>query len=97
MAFWTYMLRCNDGSYYVGHTDNLDRRIAEHRSGFYTGYTYKRRPVTLVWSQDFAQRHEAQAAEKQIKGWGRPKEEALIRSDWEAISLLAKARPARSG
>ncbi|MBH9536396.1 GIY-YIG nuclease family protein [Novosphingopyxis sp. YJ-S2-01] len=96
MAFWTYMLRCSDDSFYVGHTDDLERRIAEHRSGFYTGYTYKRRPVTLVWSQDFTERYEAKVAEKQIKGWGRPKKEALIRGDWEAISLLAKSGSGRS-
>ena len=49
-----YMLRCADGSYYVGLTKaGLDQRLAEHRDGRYRGYTYTRRPLELVWSQDF--------------------------------------------
>ena len=50
------MLRCADGSYYVGHTDNLEDRVASHQSGLIEGYTQRRRPVTLVWSQDFPDR-----------------------------------------
>lgn len=92
MAFWAYMLRCADGRYYVGHTDNLELRIAQHQSGAFSGYTLHRRPVELVWSQDFATRQEALTAERQIKGWSRAKKEALIAQDWESISRLAKSR-----
>jgi len=89
MSFFTYMLRCADKSYYVGHTDDLEKRIAEHHEGTYPGYTRHRRPVTQVWSQDFASRDEALAAERQIKGWARAKKEALIRSDWKTIQQHA--------
>jgi tRNA/rRNA methyltransferase len=89
MSFCAYMLRCSDGSYYVGHTDELDARVAAHQSGLIDGYTQKRRPVTLVWSQDFPERDQAFAAERQIKGWSRAKKEALIRGDWAAIQRLA--------
>ena len=89
MSFWTYMLRCVDSSYYVGHTDELDARVGAHQSGLIEGYTQKRRPVTLVWSQEFGDREEAFAAERQIKGWSRGKKEALIRGDWSAIQRLA--------
>src|SRR6478735_9131573 len=78
MAFWAYFLLCNDGSYYTGHTDNLDLRIGQHQTGAFEGYTSKRRPVTLVWSQDFPSRLEALDAERRIKGWSRAKKEALI-------------------
>ena len=91
--FHCYLLRCSDGSYYVGHTDDLSRRIAEHQTGFFTGYTYKRRPVELVWSTSFQTRDDAKAAERQIKGWSRAKKEALIAGDWERMSELAKCRP----
>ncbi|MFO1295518.1 MAG: GIY-YIG nuclease family protein [Rubrivivax sp.] len=67
--FFVYMLRCADGSYYVGHTDELERRIAQHRAGEIPGYTHERRPVELVWSQEAATREEALAAERQVKGW----------------------------
>lgn len=90
MSFWAYMLRCADGSYYVGHTDELEARIAAHQSGLIEGYTQKRRPVQLVWSQEFAERDEAFRAERQIKGGSRAKKEALIRGDWDAVQLLSR-------
>ena len=92
MDFYTYLLRCNDGSYYTGHTDDLENRIAQHRTGALGGYTAKRLPVTLVWSDRFPTRDEAFAAERQIKGWSRAKKEALIAGDWSRISALARNR-----
>ncbi|HYD24714.1 MAG TPA: formate dehydrogenase accessory sulfurtransferase FdhD [Croceibacterium sp.] len=88
--FWTYMLRCADGSYYAGHTDDLDMRMGQHRDGSLGGYTSRRRPVELVWSERFADRDSAFAAERQIKGWSRAKKEALIRGDWESLSQHAR-------
>jgi TrmH family RNA methyltransferase len=85
MAFSTYILRCADGSYYTGHTDDLETRIAQHQSGAVAGYTQGKRPVTLVWSQAFASRDDALAAELQIKGWTRRKKEALIHGDWDDL------------
>src|SRR3546814_9878841 len=81
LAFWDYMLRCRDGSYYMGHTDHLDYRMGQHQTGEIPGYTATRRPVELVWSAEFTTRFEALEAERQIKGWSRAKKEALIRSD----------------
>jgi tRNA/rRNA methyltransferase len=95
VSFYTYMLRCSDGHYYVGHTDDLDARLAQHQRGEIPGYTQKRRPVTLVWSDSFPERDQALAAERQIKGWTRAKKEALIRGDWEALSALSKKRVLR--
>ena len=90
MAFHTYILRCADGSYYVGHTDDLERRIAEHQAGTLGGYTAQRRPVTLLWAQSFQTRDDAFAAERQLKGWSRAKKEAMMTRDWELISILAR-------
>ena len=89
MAFWVYMLRCSDHSYYIGHTDDLERRIAEHQSGALRGYTHSRRPVVLVFAQPFAIREEALACERQAKGWSRAKKMALIQNDWKRIQQLA--------
>ncbi|SFP54448.1 TrmH family RNA methyltransferase [Sphingomonas rubra] len=89
MTFWTYILRCSDGSYYTGHTDDLERRVGQHQAGEIEGYTHDRRPVELMWSQDFGTRQEALAAETQVKGWSRAKKEALARGDWAALSKLA--------
>ena len=88
-----YMRRCADGSYYVGSARlGLDRRLSEHNSGTYGGYTSKRLPVVLVWSEHFPNITDAIAAERQIKGWSRAKKEALIREDYELVQLLAKRR-----
>ncbi|MGZ8335455.1 MAG: TrmH family RNA methyltransferase [Allosphingosinicella sp.] len=95
MSFYTYLLRCADGSYYAGHTDDLDVRIAQHERGELPGYSEKRRPVVLVWSETFPTRDEAFAAERRIKGWSRAKKEALIAGDWKLISQLAKKRVLR--
>ena len=90
--FWVYILRCSDNSYYTGHTDNLDHRIAQHNAGDLPScYTYKRRPVTLVFSQPCASREEALTAERQIKGWSRKKKEATMRGDWAEVSRLASS------
>jgi putative endonuclease len=72
--------------------DDLSRRIAEHQTGAYKGYTFTRRPVTLVWSDHFDRITDAIAAERQLKGWSRAKKEALIRGDWERIGFLSKRR-----
>src|SRR5512146_2355710 len=90
--FWVYILRCADGSYYTGHTDNLETRIGAHQSGECGGYTAARRPVELVWSQQFVSRVEALSAEVQIKGWSRKKKEAMMRSDWAEVSRLAACK-----
>ncbi len=90
MAFHVYMLRCSDGSYYVGHTEDLDSRIAQHQHGEIEGYTQKRRPVALVWSEAVSTRDEALAFEQQLKGWSRAKKDALIRGDWDTVRLLAR-------
>jgi predicted GIY-YIG superfamily endonuclease len=71
MGFWVYMLRCGDNSFYIGHTDNLEMRIVQHEAGDCAGYTSSRRPVYLVYSQEFQTRDEALRAERQIKGWSR--------------------------
>ena len=92
MAFYTYLLRCNDGSFYAGHTDDLEIRMGQHDSGLLGGYSAPRRPVLVVWSDSFATRDEAFAAERKIKGWGRAKKLALINGDWEQIKLLARNR-----
>jgi predicted GIY-YIG superfamily endonuclease len=92
MSFWVYILRCADNSYYTGHTDNLEKRIAEHQAGEVEGYTSTRLPVVLVFSEEFPSREEAKACERRIKGWNRKKKEALIRGDWAEIFRLARKK-----
>jgi predicted GIY-YIG superfamily endonuclease len=95
MPFWVYMLQCRDRTLYVGHAEDLDVRLAQHQDGTYQGYTTRKRPVTLVWSEAFPTRYEALAAERQIKGWSKDKKLALIRGDWNEISRLAAGKKGR--
>jgi tRNA/rRNA methyltransferase len=91
MSFYVYILRCADGSYYVGHTDDLERRLAAHQSGEIAGYAYSRRPVQLVFREEFPSRENAFLRERQLKGWSRRKKEALIRGDWDNLGRLSHA------
>jgi predicted GIY-YIG superfamily endonuclease len=90
--FRAYMLHCRGGAFYVGHSDDLERRLAQHKQGSIRGFTADRLPVTLVWSQEFSTRVEVKEAERRIKGWSRAKKMALIRDDWQQISALAKGK-----
>ena len=90
MSFWVYILKCADGLYYTGHTDSLEQRVGQHQQGEISSFTSARRPVQLVFSQEFSTREEALAAELQIKPWSRKKKEALMRGDWEALKLAAR-------
>ncbi len=88
----TYILRCRDGSYYVGSTWDLDRCLAQHRAGEGAEYTKHRLPVELVYASESESIRDAYAWEKQIQGWGRKKREALIRGDFDALPGLASRR-----
>ncbi|MDX1915924.1 MAG: GIY-YIG nuclease family protein [Methylophilus sp.] len=93
MSFYLYILKCADGAYYTGHTDNLEARLYQHQTGS-GGYTASRLPVTLVFQQSFSSREQALNAEMQIKGWSRAKKEAMMQGDWQLVSRLAKNRQA---
>ena len=91
MNIYVYMLRCADSSYYVGLTRaGLEKRIGEHNSGVFKGYTSSRLPVELVWHQNFQRLTDAISCERQLKGWRRAKKEALIRGDFDALPDLAR-------
>ena len=97
MGVYVYMLRCADGSYYVGSAtgEDLGPRVDQHNAGVYPGYTFSRRPVVLVWSEHFDRITDGIAAERQIKGWSRAKKEALLHSDWAKVSDLSRRRAGR--
>ncbi len=87
MTFYVYLLRCRDGSYYAGHTDDIDCRQAQHKAGEYDGCTRERRPLRLAYVEDFPDREQAFARERQLKGWSRTKKEALIKGNYLRGSL----------
>jgi predicted GIY-YIG superfamily endonuclease len=93
MNAYVYILRCADGVYYIGSTRaSLEQRLAQHNAGSFGGYTARRRPVELVFQQDFDRITDAIAAERQLKGWTQAKKEALIHGDLAALHRLAKGK-----
>ena len=88
-----YILRCSDGSYYIGVTRTaLEIRTAQHNAGTFGGYTATRRPVTLVFSQWFDRITDAIENERKLKKWSRAKKEAFVRGDFEAVRQLSARR-----
>lgn len=95
-VFYLYMLLCADGSYYVGMTSNIERRVAEHQCGALPEcYTFKRRPVTCVYVEEFSNFADAMQGEKRLKKWSRAKKRAFIEGRFADLSWLAKRPSAR--
>jgi putative endonuclease len=96
-----YILRCADGSFYIGTTrTTLEIRIAQHNAGSLGGYTASRRPVTLVYSQWFDRITDAIENERKLKKWSRAKKEAFVRGDLTALRKFSARKsphpPSRS-
>ncbi|WP_431805267.1 GIY-YIG nuclease family protein [Microbacterium sp. bgisy203] len=84
MAF-VYMLRCADGTLYIGSTLDLERRLAQHQAGEGAEYTRRRRPVTLLWSEQMDRIDDAFAWEKRMQGWSHAKRLAYAEGGLNAI------------
>jgi putative endonuclease len=89
---WMYILKCADGSYYIGSTKNLERRMEQHQSGNGSRYTSGRLPVELVYGEEYERVADAYYREKKIQNWGRAKREALINGNNEMLPPLAKKK-----
>ena len=94
---WIYILECRDGTYYVGSTVDLERRLAQHESGEGAAYTRRRRPVRLAYAAECPDIASAYAFEKQVQGWGRLKRIALIEGRFDLLPGLSSRRAFRGG
>jgi len=91
--YYVYILRCNDGSYYTGVTNDYELRVGQHNNGCNPkAYTYSRRPVHLVYLGEFCDINEAISWEKQVKRWNRKKKEALIKGEYHDLPALAECK-----
>ena len=92
-TYAVYILRCSDGTYYTGITNDIDRRLAEHMEGNSPkSYTFRRRPVEVVFYQDFEDVTVAIDAEKQLKKWSVAKKEALINEQYDLLPGLSRKK-----
>tara|TARA_A100000171_G_scaffold52079_1_gene68901 strand:+ start:10805 stop:11128 length:324 start_codon:yes stop_codon:yes gene_type:complete len=93
--YYVYILKCEDDSFYTGITSNLSKRFDEHDIGKYRNcYTFRRRPLELIFQQEFNDVLQAIYFEKKIKGWTRTKKEALINQDEFRLQMLSECRNA---
>ena len=92
-TYIVYIVACKDWSYYIGITNDLEKRLWEHNTGQdENSYTYSRRPVELKYFETFADVNQAIAREKQLKGWSRKKKQALIAENFNRLKELAKSK-----
>ena len=89
---WVYILQCSDGTFYVGSTVDLEARLWQHENGLGANYTRIRRPVRLVFSQEFDRIDQAFALEKQIQNWSHAKRLALIEGRFDDLKALSRKR-----
>ena len=87
-----YILECADGTYYIGSTKNLVKRLWEHENGVGANHTHKRLPVKLVYCEEFDHVSDAFYREKKIQGWSHAKKAALIENNPVGIHKLAECR-----
>lgn len=90
MQCYLYVLRCHDGRYYVGSArHDLDRRLAQHHAGEST-YTAARRPLELIYVEEFEDPRDLIFMERRLKGWSRAKKEAYMAGNAAALRTLAR-------
>lgn len=92
MPFHVYILRCADGSLYIGHTSNLADRERRHNDGRGRGFTAARRPVRIIYAEAHPSRTAAVQRERQLKRWSAEKKVALAAGDVSKLKLLSKRR-----
>lgn len=90
MKGFMYILKCSNGAYYTGSTNNLERRLEQHQNGEGAQFTRRNLPVELVYFEEFNRIDEAFYREKQIQKWSRKKKEALIKRDKDELIKLSK-------
>jgi putative endonuclease len=80
-----YILQCNDGTYYTGYTNNIEKRLQTHASGKGAKYTRGRLPVTLIYEKGFATKSEALKEEYKVKKLSRQQKQRLVERMKETI------------
>ena len=92
-TYFVYILECTNKYLYIEITNNIERRVQEHSEGFNKNcYTYKRRPVELIFKQEFNDVNQAIYFEKRIKKWSRKKKLALANDDFDLLQILSECR-----
>jgi len=93
--YYVYILKCYDGLIYTGVTNNMARRFEEHQKGLNKScFTYNRRPLELIFHQEFNNIDQAIYFEKKIKNWSGKKKLALANGEYKMLQILSECRNA---
>ncbi len=92
MNGFMYILECSDGSFYIGSTIDLKKRISEHQNGEGANYTKDRLPLKLGYFEEYDRIDVAFRRERQVKGWSRNKKEALIFGNRKILNSLSECQ-----
>lgn len=87
--FFVYIMASASGTLYIGITNNLERRVWEHKEGILEGFSKKYSCKKLIYFEHFGYIGDAISREKQLKGWRRSKKEKLIKTinrHWKDLS-----------
>jgi putative endonuclease len=98
--YWVYIVGSRTGTLYIGMTNNIYRRVLEHKSGEFEGFASKYHCTRLIYYESFDDVRNAIDREKQLKGWRREKKIALIESlnpRWEDLAEKWGAQMAFAG
>ncbi|GAA3610065.1 GIY-YIG nuclease family protein [Flavivirga amylovorans] len=94
-TYYVYIIKCSDGLTYTGVTNNISRRFEEHQKGLNKScFTFKRRPLELIFNQNFNDINQAIYFEKKIKNWSAKKKLALANENFDMLQILAECRNA---
>lgn len=90
--WYVYMLQCQNGAFYTGITNDIEKRFKKHLQGDGGRYTHCNRPNSILYKEPFENRAKAEKREQQIKRWSRAKKSALIKNDMGKLINLSKSR-----
>ncbi len=94
-TYFVYILKCSDNLLYTGITNNIERRFNEHQKGLNKNcFTFKRRPLELIFHQVFNDVEQAIYFEKKIKKWSSKKKLSLANDDFDMLEILLECRNA---
>ena len=94
-TYYVYIIKCSDDLLYTGITNNIERRFEEHENGLNKNcFTFKRRPLELIFNQVFNDVEQAIYFEKKIKKWSASKKLALADGDYNMLEILSECRNA---
>ncbi|PHS09790.1 MAG: hypothetical protein COA88_04255 [Kordia sp.] len=94
-TYYIYILKCSDELLYTGVTNDISRRFDEHQRGLNKKcFTYSRRPLILIFHQEFNKIEQAISFEKKIKKWSKQKKLALANKNYDMLQVLSECRNA---